>query len=223
MKKKVDIRDINENITLFRLFNTLDWWPQTQDKPIYSLLKNLFRTQYSAPTLRRLDSRMGSRGDDTYFFRSLPNNRFIQKEFVQKAYYHVFFKVFKSNDTGNITRQLTISKKDFYLQVQRFLEIMQKGDSIKTTNDYIIFVRLDNTISLGSLFQKIDSEFFNNALFLHFEQLRHNYIVEANVKLHTGYFHIDFYGGHYSTYYGINISPLPEIAQERDYYHILFQ
>jgi hypothetical protein len=53
-----------------------------------------------------------------------------------------------AHDTSDLAQRLTISVEEFNSLIKSYLNAMQKKDSLKTTNDYIILVRLFNTLEM---------------------------------------------------------------------------
>ena len=224
MEKGAAIKNINDNITVFRLFNTLDWAPAIPDKAAYSRLKYLFGHQYSAPVLHKLNPIMRNGGDGLYsFFLNADFSRLKRGHtrvgFYQKAYYHVIFKGFNPGDTGNIARRLIISEQDFDLQINKFLDIKKKGDTLKTVNDCIILARLINTLEFNSEQQKKETGKYDEAALKRFNDLFYYYYDQIIHKLHC----VRRKGGEgwYSFYYGVGIGFSSFFVDERDYYHIV--
>lgn len=222
MEKRLALKSINDNITLFRIFNTFDWLPGFPNKSIYLRFKYLFSHVYSAPVLHKLSPLMVSGDYGVYLFVNKSRFDLSKFEFTQKAYYNVIFKNFIRIDTGNITRQLAISERDFSSEIDRFLSIMAKSDTIKAINDYIILVRLDNTIMFGTEYQKMNPKYFDKDIYRRFDELFYRkYFQRMVVELHA----VKRKGGEgfYSFYYGVGIGRSSFFVDERDYYHIIFK
>ena len=227
MEKRHDIKNINDNIMLFRLFNTLDWAPATPNKAIYSRLKFLFTRRYRSPVLHKLDSIMYPTDDGRYSFRNGTSFSFSiwgksNIGFDQNAYYQVLFKGFSSMDTGNIARRHNISAQEFILQIKRFADIMRKGDTI-STNDYVMLLRLSNTLDGGVSYQEKEWEYFvktNAPTFGRFFRLFRQYWEPAIKKLDC----VRRKGGEgsYSFHYGVGMGFSSFFVDKRDFYRVKF-
>ena len=113
-------------------------------------------------------------------------------------------------DSDNFVRGIAISEADFNLQINKFIDIMEKGDTIKTIDDFIVLVRLLNTVAYEKLI-------FRKEIYMHFFNLfESRYLKPTVTKLEA---RESRGGGYYSPKYKIGIGGPP--PANGDFYHIL--
>jgi len=129
-----------------------------------------------------------------------------------------------AHDTANLAQRITISIYEFNSLIKSYLRDMQKKDSLKTINDYIVIVRLFNTLEMTKFpTKKQMADSINNDLNIYkkfldtfFPDYFFDFIYQ---KLH---FHSRKGSeGHYSTMYDLGMGPTEfGPVGKRDFYKI---
>jgi hypothetical protein len=113
-------------------------------------------------------------------------------------------------DSAEFLRGESISEADFNLQINKFIDVMEKGNTVKTIDDYMVLVRLQNTVAYEGLFCRKE-------VYRHFLNLfESKYLKPTVYKLEA---HVSRGGGYYSSKYKIGIGGPP--PANGDFYHII--
>ena len=123
-----------------------------------------------------------------------------------------------AHDTINLSKRQSLTEDDFKFEINRYISLMQRKTLFRTYDDYIVLVRLFNTIEESAKYQKQAWMPLNKIMIHDFYTLfRWNYM-DATIrqlafeKRTTG-------SGYYSAYFKLGIG-LTDPPKDGDFYQV---
>jgi hypothetical protein len=121
-------------------------------------------------------------------------------------------------DTVNLAKRLSLSSDDFKFEINNYTNLMLRKITFRSYNDYIVLVRLFNTIEESAQYQKQPWVPLNKVMVKNFYTLfRWQYMDRTITQL--AFQKRDTGVGYYSPYFKIGIG-LTEPPKDTDFYQI---